>query len=145
MEFRSSAFPPDFADRMAASVEQAREAAASAQASREARARAAAEGGGGGGGGGDGGARGVKRLTRESSSEADLTSRDLHRLEGNALRLRGLLRNMEATPDKRRFSVDLMGQIDTLEKTVAVGKEEQDVQHSDTRARLSSSMAGLSL
>ena len=144
MEFRSSAFPPDFADRMAASVEQAREAAASAQASREARARAAAEGGGGAGGE-DGGARGVKRLTRESSSEADLTSRDLHRLEGNALRLRGLLRNMEATPDKRRFSVDLMGQIDTLEKTVAVGKEEQDVQHSDTRARLSSSMAGLSL
>ena len=83
------------------------------------------------------GTRGVKRLTRESSHEPELGMRELNRLEANALRLRGLLRNAEATPDKRRFSVDLQSQIATLERTVATGKEEQDVQHSDVRARLS--------
>ena len=81
--------------------------------------------------------RGVKRLTRESSHEPELGMRELNRLEANALRLRGLLRNAEATPDKRRFSVDLQSQIATLEQTVATGKKEADVQHSDVRARLS--------
>ena len=95
---------------------------------------------------GDGGRRRrgtacLKRAQRECSGEPELSTRQLNRLEGNALRLRGLLRNAVATPDKRRFSLDLQSQIDTLERTVATGKEEQDVQHSDVRARLD----GLSL
>jgi hypothetical protein len=91
--------------------------------------------------GADAGPRGLKRAQRECSGEPELSTRQLNRLEGNALRLRGLLRNAVATPDKRRFSLDLQSQIDTLERTVATGKEEQDVQHSDVRARLD----GLSL
>jgi hypothetical protein len=65
-----------------------------------------------------------------------MTTQELERLEGNALRLRGLLRNSSATPDKRRFSLDLESQIDMLEQTVASTRAEQDVQHVDVRARL---------
>ena len=70
-----------------------------------------------------------------------MSTRELNRLEGNAVRLRGLLRNATATPEKRRFSLDLHSQIVVLEQTVASGKAERDVQHIDVRARLD----GLSL
>lgn len=80
--------------------------------------------------------RGQKRRQTECSSEREMTTQELERLEGNALRLRGLLRNASATPDKRRFSLDLESQIVVLEQTVASTKAEQDVQHVDVRARL---------
>lgn len=80
--------------------------------------------------------RGHKRTQSECSGQQEMSTRELNRLEGNAVRLRGLLRNSSATPDKRRFSLDLQSQIVMLERTVASGKAEQDLQHVDVRARL---------
>ena len=83
--------------------------------------------------------RGQKRTQGKCSGEREMTTWELSHLGANAMRLRGLLQNSSATPDKRRFSLDL--QIDMLEQTVASSKVERDVQHVDVRARL----CGLSL
>ena len=82
--------------------------------------------------------RGQKRTQSEWSNEREITTRELARLEGNAVRLRGLLRNSSATPDKRRFSLDLENQIDMLEQTVASSKAERDVQHTTNTLRYAS-------
>ena len=83
--------------------------------------------------------RGQKRTQGECSGEREMTTWELSHLGANAMRLRGLLQNSSATPDKRWFSLDL--QIDMLEQTVASSKVERDLQHVDVRARL----CGLSL
>ena len=85
--------------------------------------------------------RGQKRTQGECSGEREMTTWELSHLGANAMRLRGLLQNSSATPDKRRFSLDLESQIDMLEQTVASSKVERDLQHVDVRARL----CGLSL
>lgn len=92
--------------------------------------------GGGAGAGADGadGARGVKRSQVESFDDQETYSdAELWRMQDNSTRLRGLLANIAGTPDKRRFSDDLAGQISSLDQEVREGREEQAVRHSDTR------------
>ena len=78
--------------------------------------------------------RGVKRPQLDSINETErYTESDLGRMQDNSHRLRGLLANIAATPDKRRFSTDLEQQIQALEQEVRVCQEEKRMGHANSR------------
>ena len=80
----------------------------------------------------DGSHRGVKRPQADTPDEI-IDDRDLWRMRDNSVRLRGLLTNIEGTPDKRRFTLDLRNQIECLERDVQDGVLHSSCSHSDTR------------
>ena len=80
----------------------------------------------------DGSHRGVKRPQADTPDEI-IDDRDLWRMRDNSVRLRGLLTNIEGTPDKRRFTLDLRNQIECLERDVQDGMLHNSCSHSDTR------------
>ena len=82
--------------------------------------------------------RGQKRYLADVGFDAaSLLSHDeVHRLQGNAMRLRGLLTNVSATPDKRRLSQHLRGEITHLDRFLMAGMEDLATRHNPVRPRL---------
>ena len=82
--------------------------------------------------------RGLKRgLVDMCVDAASLLSRkEVDRLQGNAMRLRGLLSNVSATPEKRSLTQHLQGEISHLDKFLTAGMEDMSTRHNAVRPRL---------